>query len=61
MWDAPKCDLCGDCLTNCLYADYDRDKAIAELKEPMRGREAPILSKCITCCACREICPTGAS
>jgi len=26
----------------------------------MEGKEAEIASKCITCCACREYCPTGA-
>ena len=60
MWDASKCDLCGDCLQKCLYVAYGKDKAVAELKELMNGNEADILSKCITCCACREYCPTGA-
>ena len=60
MWDASKCDLCGDCLVKCLYVDYDKDRAVAEIKVLMEGKEAEILSKCITCCACREYCPTGA-
>ena len=60
MWDASKCDLCGDCLVKCLYVDYDMDKAVAEIKALMEGKEAEIVSKCITCCACREYCPTGA-
>ena len=60
MWDASKCDLCGDCLTKCLYVDYDREKAISDIKALMDGKEAEIVNKCITCCACREYCPTGA-
>ena len=60
MWDATKCDLCGDCLVKCFYVDYDKDKAVAEIEALMEGKEAEILSKCITCCACREYCPTGA-
>ncbi|HEX75911.1 MAG TPA: (Fe-S)-binding protein [Dehalococcoidia bacterium] len=60
MWDASKCDFCGDCLVKCLYVDYDKDRAVAEIKALMEGEEAEILSKCITCCACREYCPTGA-
>ena len=60
MWVASKCNLCGDCLVKCLYVDYDKDKAVAEIKALMEGKEAEILSKCITCCACREYCPTGA-
>ena len=60
MWDVSKCDFCGDCLVKCLYVDYDRDTAVAEIKQLMEGKEADILSQCITCCACREYCPTGA-
>jgi Fe-S oxidoreductase len=60
MWDASKCNLCGDCLVNCRYAGYDRDKAIAEIKLLMEGKDAEILSKCTTCMACRGYCPTGA-
>jgi len=29
MWDASKCDLCGDCLVKCLYVDYDKAVAAA--------------------------------
>jgi len=60
MWDASKCNLCGDCLVNCRYVDYDRDRAIAEIKLLMEGKDAEILSKCTTCIACNDYCPTGA-
>ena len=60
MWAASKCNLCGECLVRCLYVDYDKDKAVAEIKALMEGKKAEILSKCITCCGCREYCPTGA-
>lgn len=60
MWDASKCNLCGDCLVKCLYVNYDREKAINEIKALQEGKKAEILSRCITCCACREYCPTGA-
>ncbi len=60
MWDQSKCELCGDCLVKCLYVDYDREKAQAEIEALMNGEEADIPSKCVTCCACREYCPTGA-
>ena len=60
MWDASKCDLCGDCLVKCLYVDYDKEKAVANIKALMEGQEAEIVSKCITCCACSQYCPTGA-
>jgi len=60
MWDASKCNLCGDCLVKCLYVGYDKERAVKEVTLLMEGKEAPILSKCTTCCACREYCPTGA-
>ncbi|MBN1376403.1 MAG: (Fe-S)-binding protein [Dehalococcoidia bacterium] len=60
MWDASKCNFCGDCLTKCLYVDYDKNKAVADIKLLMEGKDAGILHKCITCCACSEYCPTGA-
>ena len=60
MWDALKCNFCGDCLTRCLYVNYDQKQAVAELKALMHGERAAILERCVTCCACREYCPTGA-
>jgi Fe-S oxidoreductase len=60
MWDGSKCNLCGDCLVNCRYAGYDRDKAIAEMTLLMEGKDAEILSSCTTCMACLDYCPTGA-
>jgi len=60
MWDASRCNLCGDCLVNCRYVNYDRDKAIAEIKLLMEGKDAEILTKCTTCMACKDYCPTGA-
>jgi len=60
MWDASKCDLCGDCLVRCRYVDYDKDRAVAEIKLLMEGKDAEILSTCISCMACNDSCPTGA-
>jgi len=60
MWDASKCNLCGDCLVNCRYVDYDRDRAVAEIKLLMDGKDAEILSKCTTCIACNDYCSTSA-
>lgn len=60
MWDVSKCDLCGDCLTKCLYVDHSKEQAIAEIQTLTKGEHAGILDKCVTCCACREYCPKGA-
>jgi len=60
MWRAERCDLCGDCLVKCRYANYEREKAIVEMRLLKEGKEAEILEKCITCLACNDYCPTGA-
>lgn len=60
MWDASKCDLCGECLIHCRYVDYDRARAAAEIKRLIEGKEADILRQCITCIACNDYCPNGA-
>jgi Fe-S oxidoreductase len=60
MWDASKCDFCGDCLVRCQYVSYPRDKTVKELKALIEGRDTDILHHCVTCCACQEYCPNGA-
>ncbi len=60
MWDSSKCDLCGECLANCRYVDYDKEKAVHDIQLLMEGKEAEILKACITCVSCNEYCPTGA-
>ncbi len=60
MWDASKCDLCGDCLVKCRYVDYDHDRAVSEMHLLMEGKAADILEACITCNACFQYCPSGA-
>jgi Fe-S oxidoreductase len=60
MWNASKCNLCGDCLVNCRYTDYDRDEAVAQITLLIEGKDAEILTKCTTCMACSGYCPTGA-
>jgi Fe-S oxidoreductase len=40
--------------------DYDKGKAVGDLQALMEGRDAEILRRCVTCCACREYCPSGA-
>jgi Fe-S oxidoreductase len=61
MWYQEKCDLCGDCLVRCQYVDYDKEKAVEQIKELMEGKPAEVLEQCITCCACNEYCPMGAN
>ncbi len=60
MFCEEKCDFCGDCLTRCAYVDYDKKRAASEIRALIDGKEAPILSSCITCYACNEYCPQEA-
>jgi Fe-S oxidoreductase len=60
MFDETRCDLCGDCLVRCAYVEYDKERAVAEIKDLIDGRQAAILSRCITCYACNEFCPQQA-
>ena len=63
-FDLAKCDFSrcrGECLTECPYINYDENRAKQEISQLIRGREAPILTLCITCAACNEYCPTGAN
>lgn len=60
MWEEQKCNLCGECLVRCRYANYEKEKAIADMRLLIEGKEAEILDKCITCLACNDYCPTGA-
>ena len=46
MFDRSKCDLCGDCLVECLYVSYDRDKAVQEMTALIEDKQAEILKEC---------------
>jgi len=60
MFYEERCDFCGDCLVRCAYVDYDKERAAGEIRALIDGKEAPILSSCITCYACNEYCPQEA-
>lgn len=60
MFDAEKCDLCGDCLVLCPYVEYDREEAVEQFKRLMEGGTPPIVERCVTCVACNQFCDKGA-
>lgn len=61
MFDAEKCDLCGDCLVRCPYVEYDRDEAVSQFRDLMEGGTPPIVGECVTCLACNQYCEKGAN
>ncbi len=61
MFHSEKCDFCGDCLVFCPYVEYDRERAVAEIKSLVTGGTPPIIKACMTCAGCNQACPTGAN
>lgn len=61
MWNPSKCDRCGDCFVECLYVDWDREKAVQEITNLIETGHSEILTACVTCCGCNEYCEKGAN
>lgn len=63
-FDLRSCDFTkckGECLTNCLFVDYDEKQAKSDMAKLIAGEPADIIANCVTCYACNEFCPTGAN
>ncbi len=55
------CQLCGECLSRCIYLRLTKDEARVEMRRVDEGRPAPhIDAKCVSCAACNVFCPHGA-
>lgn len=64
QFDLRRCDFSkcsGECLTKCLFVDYDEQQAKSDMTKLINGEPADILEKCVTCYACNEFCPQGAN
>jgi Fe-S oxidoreductase len=61
MFKAELCNLCGDCLTKCMFNPYTPAEAVAERKALKERKWRPILHNCAACHACNEFCPRGAN
>ena len=61
MFEASKCDFCGDCLVKCQYVAYSEEDAMETMKALVNGQDADILGECITCMACNDYCEKGAN
>ncbi|MEJ2249010.1 MAG: 4Fe-4S dicluster domain-containing protein [Candidatus Lokiarchaeota archaeon] len=55
-----KCDLCGECLSNCPIMDFDKEKAIEEFKKLINLQESKVLLECQSCFTCNFYCPQDA-
>lgn len=64
QFDLRRCDFSkckGECLTKCLFVDYDEKQAKSDMAKMIAGEPADIIANCVTCYACNEFCPTGAN
>lgn len=61
MFREDRCTVCGDCLTSCSYIEIGEDEAKVEFKKLIDGEPSRIVSECISCMGCDEICPEKAN
>ncbi len=61
MFLTDSCTSCGDCLSSCLYIDIDGEEAKKEFKRLIDGKPSLVISQCVSCMACDEICPEKAN
>ena len=60
MFKKDACTICGDCLSWCPYIDIDGEEAKEEFQKLIDGEPSRIVSECVSCMGCEEICPEGA-
>jgi len=55
------CTACGECLTQCHYIDIDAEESRLEFRKLIDGEASRIVSECVSCMGCDEICPEEAN
>lgn len=60
MHHPDRCNFCGICLSECKFVGISAEDAPGEVKKLAEGAAPEWLSKCVTCFACEERCPTKA-
>ncbi|MCP4753257.1 MAG: (Fe-S)-binding protein [Proteobacteria bacterium] len=61
MFREEKCTVCGDCLTWCPYIEIDAEDSEREFRKLIDGDTSRIVSECVSCMGCDEICPEKAN
>lgn len=61
MFRENDCTVCGECLTWCPYIEIGDDEAKEEFQKLIDGEPSRIVSECISCMGCDEICPEEAN
>ncbi|MFO7964270.1 MAG: (Fe-S)-binding protein [Desulfobacterales bacterium] len=60
MFKEDRCTLCGECLMWCPYIDISEEESKIQIEHLIKGDTSRIISECISCMGCSEICPEGA-
>ena len=61
MFREKDCTVCGDCLTWCPYIEIGEEESKEEFQKLIEGKPSRIVSECISCMGCDEICPEKAN
>jgi len=61
MFHEEKCTGCGVCLTWCPYIEIEEDEARDEFQKVIAGEPTRVVSQCVSCMGCDEICPEKAN
>ncbi len=56
-----KCQICGQCLAECQYSQFNSTSGAAQISQLIEEGQADILSECVTCAACNSACASGAN
>ena len=61
MFREEKCTVCGDCLTFCPYIEINEEESKAEIRKLIDAESSRVISECVSCMGCDEICPEEAN
>ena len=61
MFREERCTVCGECLTWCPYMEISESEAKTEFKKLIQGEPTPVVTQCVSCMGCDEICPERAN
>ena len=61
MFKEDRCTVCGECLTWCPYMEMGEDEGKEEFQNMIQGKSSRVISQCVSCMGCDEICPEKAN
>lgn len=61
MFREDHCTVCGECLSWCPYIEIEAEESKTEFQRMINGEPSRIVTECISCMGCDEICPEKAN